>query len=103
MRLGVPLVVVPNPTLKNNHQMELADELQKQGYVLACNYTCVLPLSNIWVDVLANHSTRQVSKAVAKAEALRSRPSARPPIQGPNKRRTRTLEEVLSDEMGFLD
>lgn len=65
-------------------------------------YVC-FALSNIWVDVFANHSTRHVSNAVAKAEALRSQPLARPPIQGPNKRRTRTLEEVLSDEMGFLD
>ena len=37
MRLGVPLVVVPNPSLKDNHQKELANELQKQGYVIASN------------------------------------------------------------------
>lgn len=35
MRLGVPLVVVPNPSLKDNHQKELANELQRQGYVIA--------------------------------------------------------------------
>lgn len=33
MRLGVPLVVVPNSSLLDNHQDELADELEKQGYV----------------------------------------------------------------------
>ncbi|WQF89030.1 Putative glycosyl transferase, family 28 [Colletotrichum destructivum] len=32
MRVGVPLVVVPNPTLKDNHQVELAEEIQRQGY-----------------------------------------------------------------------
>lgn len=33
MRLGVPLIVVPNHTLLDNHQEELADELERQGYV----------------------------------------------------------------------
>ncbi|KAK1967522.1 glycosyltransferase family 28 domain-containing protein [Colletotrichum sublineola] len=32
MRVSVPLVVVPNPTLKDNHQVELAEEIQRQGY-----------------------------------------------------------------------
>ena len=41
MRLGVPLVVVPNPSLKDNHQKELANELQKQGYVIASSVKCV--------------------------------------------------------------
>lgn len=32
MRVSVPLIVVPNPTLKDNHQVELAEEIQRQGY-----------------------------------------------------------------------
>lgn len=38
LRLGVPLAVVPNPTLKDNHQQELADILQEQGYLIASHY-----------------------------------------------------------------
>ncbi|KAI5280459.1 N-acetylglucosaminyldiphosphodolichol N-acetylglucosaminyltransferase catalytic subunit alg13 [Ascosphaera aggregata] len=34
MRLGVPLIVVPNPDLMNNHQDELAHALSKENYVL---------------------------------------------------------------------
>jgi len=34
MRLGLPLVVVPNVSLLDNHQEELADELERQGYVV---------------------------------------------------------------------
>lgn len=32
MRLAVPLVVVPNSSLLDNHQEELAAELETQGY-----------------------------------------------------------------------
>ena len=34
MRVGVPLIVVPNADLLHNHQVELAEELAKQGYVI---------------------------------------------------------------------
>ena len=34
MRYDVPLVVVPNPDLMNNHQEELADQLEFVGYAL---------------------------------------------------------------------
>ncbi len=32
MRLGLKLVVVPNVSLLDNHQKELAEELEIQGY-----------------------------------------------------------------------
>ncbi|KAI2821668.1 hypothetical protein CBS147343_1916 [Aspergillus niger] len=84
LRLGVPLVVVPNPTLKDNHQEELARELQEQGYVVASNY---------W----------EISSALAHAEKLRAQMLAWPPVCGVSQRRQPTLESVMSDELGFLD
>ncbi|BCR82992.1 N-acetylglucosaminyldiphosphodolichol N-acetylglucosaminyltransferase catalytic subunit ALG13 [Aspergillus chevalieri] len=83
MRLGIPLVVVPNPSLKDNHQKELANELQKQGYVIASN-------------------VNEVSEAVSEAEALRSHMLRWPPVRGRNQRQP-TLEQVMSDELGFVD
>ena len=34
LRIAVPIIVVPNPDLLNNHQVELAEALAAQGYVV---------------------------------------------------------------------
>jgi hypothetical protein len=40
--MDVPLIVVPNPSLLDNHQVELAEALQEQGYVVHADIKCVL-------------------------------------------------------------
>jgi UDP-N-acetylglucosamine transferase subunit ALG13 len=42
LRLDAPIVVVPNTKLLDNHQVELADALQQQGYVVHANIKCVI-------------------------------------------------------------
>ncbi|KAL4803620.1 glycosyltransferase family 28 C-terminal domain-containing protein [Aspergillus unguis] len=84
LRFGVPLVVVPNPTLQDNHQEELAEVLQDEGYA-------------IW----SKHS--EVSAALDRAEILRNKMLSWPPVHGKRERQPQDLEGVVSEEMGYLD
>ncbi|PKY07428.1 family 28 putative glycosyltransferase [Aspergillus campestris IBT 28561] len=84
LRLGVPLIVVPNPTLQDNHQEELAQQLQKQGYVVSS-------------------SVKEMAAALPRVEKLRANMLTWPPVSGVGKKKRPPLEQVMSDEMGFLD
>jgi beta-1,4-N-acetylglucosaminyltransferase len=41
LRIGKPLIVVPNPTLLDDHQTELAVSLQDLGHLRASTVGCV--------------------------------------------------------------
>ncbi|KAL4778935.1 hypothetical protein BJX76DRAFT_342158 [Aspergillus varians] len=84
LRFGVPLVVVPNPTLKDNHQEELAEVLQEEGYA-------------VWSN------PREVSAALDRAEILRTKMLSWPPVHDVKEGQPQGLENIVSEEMGYLD
>ncbi len=80
----MPLIVVPNPDLLDNHQVELAEVLSEQEYVVYGK------LDNL-------------TQALDDAETLRKRQKAWPPTNSGVHRRARGLNGVMDEEMGFLD
>ncbi|KAI9853894.1 MAG: N-acetylglucosaminyldiphosphodolichol N-acetylglucosaminyltransferase catalytic subunit alg13 [Vezdaea acicularis] len=84
LRINVPLVVVPNPSLLDNHQIELAEELADMGYVV-------------------HGDLSDLEACIQASEQLRLRQKEWPPKGDVNGRSDRGLAGVMDDEMGFLD
>lgn len=84
LRIAVPIVVVPNPDLLDNHQVELAEELASQGYVV---HGCL--------DALP--------EALHQSDLLREKRKAWPPDNRSHDPSGRGLAGVMDDEMGFVD
>ncbi|GAB1737399.1 hypothetical protein NU219Hw_g1544t1 [Hortaea werneckii] len=84
LRIAVPIVVVPNPDLLDNHQVELAEALAEQDYVV-------------------HGKLEQLPKAFQDAEQLRQRQKGWPPVNAGVQREAKGLKGILDEEMGYLD
>ncbi|RMX85561.1 hypothetical protein D0867_15864 [Hortaea werneckii] len=84
LRTAVPIIVVPNPDLLDNHQVELAEALAEQDYVV-------------------HGKLEQLPKALQDAEQLRQRQKGWPPVNAGVQREAKGLKGILDEEMGFLD
>ncbi|WEW57623.1 N-acetylglucosaminyldiphosphodolichol N-acetylglucosaminyltransferase catalytic subunit alg13 [Emydomyces testavorans] len=84
MRFGVPLVVVPNPELLHNHQVELAHQLSSVGYVM-------------------HGKLGSLASMVAETENFRTRLHSWSPAPSSEGKSDRGLAGVMEDELGFVD
>ena len=84
LRISVPLIVVPNAELLDNHQVELAEALAEQEYVVYGKLESLV-------------------QTLKDAEMLRDRHNAWPPVNSGVHRQARGLTGVMDEEIGFLD
>ncbi|KIW27776.1 uncharacterized protein PV07_07484 [Cladophialophora immunda] len=82
LRIGVPIVVVPNTDLLHNHQVELAEALAEQEYVIHGK-----------LDNLAG--------SIASVDDLRKKMKKWPPLRSGEEKYKRGLEDVIAEEMGW--
>lgn len=95
------MVVVPNTDLLDNHQVDLAEELAKHGYVVHGNLECADGGAPNETEVLTGSS--DLASAIPQAEQLRQRMQQWPPINSGEEKYKKGLAGVMSDEMGWLD
>lgn len=84
LRVSIPLIVVPNSTLLDNHQVELAEALEEQEYVV-------------------HGQLKNLVGALKRAEQLRTRMKTWPPVNSGTHRQAKGLKGVMDEEMGYLD
>jgi beta-1,4-N-acetylglucosaminyltransferase len=82
LRIGVPIVVVPNTDLLHNHQVELAEALAQQEYVIHGR-----------VDELAT--------SIDRVEELRKKARMWPPLRSGREKYKNGLQDVVYEEMGW--
>lgn len=79
MCLNVPLIVIPNPVLQDNHQLELAEELQKQRYALHGDLTYVQS-SRLPMNSSPSNDNRNLAQSLRIHESQKSsHPTNTPP------------------------
>ena len=100
LRINVPIVVVPNPALLDDHQAELAEELAAQGYVVHGRLRYEIA-SALLIGISIRSS--DLPKAVKESEQLRTSEKTWPPDDSKYDPSGRGLAGIMDDEMGFVD
>ncbi|KAH8730732.1 glycosyltransferase family 28 C-terminal domain-containing protein [Phaeosphaeriaceae sp. PMI808] len=84
LRYQVPLIVVPNTSLLDNHQEELAVAMERSNYLIRGHVQDLTP-------------------AINKTEDFRASMSQYPPITSGKHRETKSFAAIMDETMGFMD
>ncbi|KAF1967084.1 hypothetical protein BU23DRAFT_660656 [Bimuria novae-zelandiae CBS 107.79] len=84
LRFQVPLIVVPNTVLLDNHQEELAMAMDRQNYLIHGNISNLAP-------------------AIKASEEFRNKMSQFPPVTAGKERQTKSFARIMDETVGFTD
>ncbi|KAJ4982913.1 glycosyltransferase family 28 domain-containing protein [Stagonosporopsis vannaccii] len=84
LRYQIPLVVVPNTSLLDNHQEELAVAMERSGYLLQGHVEDLGPV-------------------IRESEEFRAKMSQFPPITSGKHRETKSFAAIMDETVGFMD
>lgn len=96
----MPLIAVPNTSLLHNHQVELAEEMARQGYIIHGHLKFVCHFFGICIS---DHNISDLPAALKESETLRKERQAWPPDNRGADPSGRGLAGVMDEEMGFYD
>ncbi|KAJ4371287.1 N-acetylglucosaminyldiphosphodolichol N-acetylglucosaminyltransferase catalytic subunit alg13 [Neocucurbitaria cava] len=84
LRYQIPLVVVPNTGLLDNHQEELAVAMERNRYLL-------------------RGDVQDLAPAITKSEDFRVKMSQFPPVTSGEHRDTKSFNAIMDETLGFMD
>ncbi|KAF2657876.1 glycosyltransferase family 1 protein [Lophiostoma macrostomum CBS 122681] len=84
LRFQIPLIVVPNTALLDNHQEELAVAMERSNYLI-------------------RGDVNNLGPAIEKSEGFRVKMSQFPPLTSGKHRETKSFAAIMDETLGFLD
>jgi beta-1,4-N-acetylglucosaminyltransferase len=90
--MGKPMIVVPNPTLADNHQEELATELESMQHLRSATVECVSSKTVLWAWTQLHY--RSLPEVVEQFDVSEIKPF--PPFDGSR------FARVVDDALGFI-
>ena len=103
LRINAPIIVVPNPHLLDNHQVELAEQLAKQGYVTYGKLESVSSLARFTdceFDIL---TPSDLAASLGELEEKRNKKNVWPPDNSKWDPEGKGIEGAMEDQLGFVD
>ena len=94
--------MVPNPHLLDNHQVELAEELAKQGYVTHGHLESVSSIAN-FTDSQFDFLFSDLVASLGELEEKRHKKNVWPPDNSRWDPEGKGIEGAMEDELGFVD